>query len=254
MLDKDKVAALDDIGLLDAWIAHKPVANDDEQNMLYSLLLESALVDRFGINYRKQVDARQAAGNRGAPKAEGLTSEGTGPDDTTDTVEAEPSAYSSWSGDFAKLGEPDQLRVAELIDKGEAIIGTRAEILQRLGTTKLVAVIKETSTGKLIACGAVKNNGPGYRTRRFEYAGVDLSGYEAADELGYVVVDKDFKGNHLSRTIVEMIIATAAGALFATTDCDRMKKTLSGQGFEQAGSEWPGDRGPLTLWLRPTTR
>lgn len=238
MLGKDEVAALDNDALLDAWITHKPVANDNEQNLSYSLLLESALIHRFGPDYNKQVEVYQ-----GAPADVATTS--------ADIVAGEAPAFSSWHGSFAALDRPDRVRVSELVEKGRAIIGTRAQIEQRLGTTKLIALIKETSTGKIVACGAVKDNGPEYRAMNFASAGVALSGCETAGELGYVVVDSNYRGRRLSPKVAELLIAQAGGTLYATTDDDRMKRTLLGHGFNQAGEPWDGARGKLSLWLRP---
>ena len=235
MLGADEVAALDDNALLDALIAHKPVANDSEQNVGYRLVLESALIHRFGYDYYKRV-------HKGAPADAAATAATT----------EEPPAFSSWSGSFAKLDGPDRRRVAALVDKGKAIIGSRGQIEQRLGTTKLIALIKDTSSGKIVACGALKDNGPGYRATNFEFCGCGPLRIRNCRRLGYVVVDEDHTGNHLSRTMAEMIIAAAAGPLFATTDSDRMKRTLSRQGFKQAGGAWKGGKGQLTLWLLPT--
>jgi hypothetical protein len=45
-------------------------------------------------------------------------------------------------------------------------------------------------------------------------------------------------------------VSDQKGTLFATTDDEFMKKTLSVAGFASKGNEWKGRRGMLSLWLR----
>lgn len=68
-------------------------------------------------------------------------------------------------------------------------------------------------------------------------------------ELGYVAVHKEHQGQRLSGRIVEILLTSVQqSALFATTDDDRMKRTLFNAGFEKKGEEWKGERGTLSLW------
>ena len=50
--------------------------------------------------------------------------------------------------------------------------------------------------------------------------------------------------------LVGTLLKSVPGGLFATTDDEHMMKTLSGAGFARRGSEWPGRRGRLSLWLK----
>jgi hypothetical protein len=70
-------------------------------------------------------------------------------------------------------------------------------------------------------------------------------------ELGYVSIHDGHKGNGLSERIVALLLKGKTGALFATTDDKFMKSTLSKAGFLCKGKEWKGDRGQLSLWIRP---
>jgi hypothetical protein len=69
-------------------------------------------------------------------------------------------------------------------------------------------------------------------------------------ELGYVAVAAAHEGHGLSHRITESLLSQHAGRLFATTDTERMKKTLSDAGFAKKGDEWPGERGMLSYWER----
>jgi len=55
----------------------------------------------------------------------------------------------------------------------------------------------------------------------------------------------------LSGRIVQKLLSSNAGALFATTSSERMKKTLAQAGFVQKGSEWEGRKNQqLSLWIK----
>ena len=69
-------------------------------------------------------------------------------------------------------------------------------------------------------------------------------------ELGYVAVAKAHRGKHLSSRIFDALLASHEGALFATTDDDKMKHLLETRGFAKKGDEWPGQRGTLSQWQR----
>jgi hypothetical protein len=69
-------------------------------------------------------------------------------------------------------------------------------------------------------------------------------------ELGYVSVHTEHQGNHLSPKIVSALLAGRRGALFATTDSERMKSVLSKAGFVRKDREWQGKRGQLSLWMK----
>lgn len=72
-------------------------------------------------------------------------------------------------------------------------------------------------------------------------------------ELGYIAVHKEHQGQKLSGRIVAILLtAVQQRPLFATTDDDRMKRTLLNAGFEKKGEEWAGERGRLSLWILRT--
>jgi GNAT superfamily N-acetyltransferase len=69
-------------------------------------------------------------------------------------------------------------------------------------------------------------------------------------ELGYVAVHPDHQGKRLSQRITDLLLSQHSGRMFATTDDDRMKKTLKRAGFSMKGREWRGKRGMLSYWER----
>jgi RimJ/RimL family protein N-acetyltransferase len=113
----------------------------------------------------------------------------------------------------------------------------------------LAAVVVVARRGnEIIGVGAIK------RVRR-DYAAIvcGRSGEELNSnipELGYVAIDPQHRGNHLSSRIVAELLSHHDGPLFATTDDMRMKATLARAGFVRKGHEWDGDRGRLSLWVR----
>ena len=103
--------------------------------------------------------------------------------------------------------------------------------------------------GELVGLGAIKGGRPWYARRVQERSGHAFD--QAMLELGYVSVCPGHTRLHLSGHIVDALLSEYDGALFATTDHERMKSTLGHRGFVQYGVEWDGDRGALSLWLRP---
>jgi hypothetical protein len=69
-------------------------------------------------------------------------------------------------------------------------------------------------------------------------------------ELGYIAIDKKYRGKHLSHKILAKLLSNYDRPLFATTDSDAMKSALRQAGFKREGKEWQGNRGKLSLWLK----
>lgn len=103
----------------------------------------------------------------------------------------------------------------------------------------------------LVGLGAIKEKRPWYNHRIEKKAGYAFE--SSMLELGYVAVDPEHQGRRLSGRIVDELIAVCGGQLFATTDNELMKLTLSHRDFVQRGNQWSGTRGPLSLWLRNVT-
>jgi hypothetical protein len=153
-----------------------------------------------------------------------------------------------WSGEFSQLDADDRRAVAELVKAGGAIIGTVAEIAFRLDRTRRIALLRRPATGRIIGAAALKTPRGGYRADKFEKAGVAITGFEHAIELGYVVIAEDMQGRRLSGGLVEAIAADLSQPTFATTDSNTMKHNLARSGFTQSGGAWQGQKGMLSLW------
>lgn len=146
---------------------------------------------------------------------------------------------------------PENLDHAEMaaciamVKKGEAVDPQSAA--RELARASLLAVVRKGR--QVVGVGAIKRPRPGYATEKI----AKPSGHAfPADtpELGYVAVDPEHRGKHLSPKIVAALLAEHQGPLFATTDCERMKTVLSKAGFLHKGDEWMGKRGQLSLWLK----
>ena len=151
---------------------------------------------------------------------------------------------------------PEHLVAAEMaacvaiVREGKAV---GAEAAARgLPRARLLGVVRKGR--QVVGVGAIKRPRPGYDAAKKV---AKRSGHEfPADppELGYVAVDPEHRGNHLSPKIVAALLAERQGPLFATTDCKRMKTVISKAGFVHKGNEWKGNRGQLSLWLKDRER
>jgi len=143
----------------------------------------------------------------------------------------------------AQLSDIELSAAATLVQNGGAVQGDCKRHLQNASELALVLC-----RNALVAVGAIKgvraNYASSIATRSQHPFRSDTP------ELGYVSVHPEHQGNGLSERIVAHLLADKATPLFATTDDENMKRTLSNAGFARKGAEWPGERGQLTLWLR----
>jgi len=131
---------------------------------------------------------------------------------------------------------------------GGAIEGTAEEIIWRLKRTTKLALLRVKTTNRIVGVAALKTPDQGYRADKFAAAGVPIVGYEAAPELGYVVVAEDMRGRRLSGGLVDTIAKEIRKPAFATTDSNTMRNNLQRAEFIKVGQEWPGQKGALSLW------
>jgi hypothetical protein len=105
---------------------------------------------------------------------------------------------------------------------------------------------------KIVGVGAIKRERPNYASRIVSAVRSGFPFDLKMNELGYVAVLKTNQGCHLSGKIVDSLLRTFEGSLWATTFNTRMKSTLSKRGFEKQGSEWLSGNGKdlLSLWIR----
>ena len=154
-----------------------------------------------------------------------------------------------WSGSFEDLASKDQCAVAQLVVSGKAVAGTVDQLLARLKRTRYVALLREASTDRIVAAAAWKRPNATYRRESFAKAGTPITGFEAASELGYVVVAPDMQGKRLSGRLIAAIAEKITEPTFATTDSNTMRNNLERSGFIRVGGEWQGKRAMLSLWI-----
>lgn len=131
------------------------------------------------------------------------------------------------------------------------MVGNLKQLAGRLKSARMLALLREQGTDRVIGVASLKSPDPGHRMKKFNDAGVEITGYEAAPELGYVVVAKDMRGQQLSGRLVDLIAKKIHEPTFATTDSDTMKNNLFRSGFAMVGREWKGQKGSLSLWTLP---
>jgi predicted GNAT family N-acyltransferase len=132
-----------------------------------------------------------------------------------------------------------------LLERGAAVnIGSAAEHLPNSHFQVLA-----TRDDEIVGVGAIKRARPHYAAKTSCSSGYQID--PAMPELGYVTVDQEHRGHHLSSRIVAALMTRAKGPLFATTDKVEMKTVLAKNGFVRCGGEWDGETGCLSLWIRP---
>lgn len=144
----------------------------------------------------------------------------------------------------SELTPEDRKKCVAIIGDGGAV---NLRTMKRDLPHSQIVVIARWS-GEIVGVGAIK-------PVRTEYAAgiAAKSGYAfpaKTPELGYVAVDRTHRGRGLSHEIARLLVSQYKGRLFATTDCPKMRKTLSAAAFRQRGKEWTGERGALSLWER----
>lgn len=154
-----------------------------------------------------------------------------------------------WMGVFDDLDIAGQLAIVQLVIEGHAVVGTTDQIIGRLKRARMLALLRERATGRIVGVAALKTPDQRYRTNKFTDAGVPIAGYETAPELGYVVVAENMRGKQLSGKLVEAITLEIDEPTFATTGDHTMKNNLHRAGFTRIGRDWQGDNSALSLWV-----
>lgn len=146
----------------------------------------------------------------------------------------------------ADLSNEKLLAAAKLVKTGGALVAEIDQLKARLLRSYKLTVYCEGAV--VLAVASLKRPDTNYRNGVFEKAGVEIDGFGAAAELGYVTVDDSMRGKGLARRLVAPLMKKRGGPYYATTDLCAMKTILSRAGFAQQGSEWEGQRGLLSLW------
>ncbi len=143
---------------------------------------------------------------------------------------------------------PDEINaIVAVLKEGDAVDLKLAKA--ELHKAVMVAIVRVGED--VVGVGAIKQQRPHYARR---IAGAGHSGFSfetSTHELGYVAVLKAYQGNQ-SGPIVDSLLKTFNGPLWATTFSDRMKSTLEHRGFVQRGQEWLSKNGKdqVSLWIR----
>lgn len=138
----------------------------------------------------------------------------------------------------------DELRsVIELLRKGAAVSPESAAAEIPIAISLVLAM----RNNEIVGVGTIKRARPQYAASIHRKSKTTFP--DDLPELGYVAVSKEHWRNQLSRRIVAELLRDSHEDLFATTDDDRMKRTLGRFGFVERGKSWRGNRSVLTLWL-----
>jgi hypothetical protein len=143
------------------------------------------------------------------------------------------------------LASSDLKACVSIITKGDAVDPESAA--DELPKTRSLVVARKA--GVIVGVGAIKRIRLGYASLIASNSGALFP--RETRELGYVAVDEKHRGHKLSHQITnELLKVNGSTPLFATTDSEAMKRTLTKAGFRREGHEWDGKRGRLSLWLK----
>lgn len=144
----------------------------------------------------------------------------------------------------SELSPSERAECVRIVQQGSAVDPESAAY--ELPRSPLIAVLRVGT--KIAGAGAVKRKRKKYaldiaRKSRFPFD-------PERNELGYIAIDKKYRGKHLSHKILTALLSKYNQPLFATTDSKRMKSSLVEAGFKREGKGWRGNRGTLSLWLK----
>lgn len=155
-----------------------------------------------------------------------------------------PSTPQFLLADPTTLSREDWEQVKAILGDGEAV--NLESALREIPRAPVFAIGRVLTS--VIGIAAIKRPRPNYAAAKMKDAHFEFD--PQMNELGYVAIHPDHKGNHYSGQLVDAVVAAFNKPLFSTTDSREMKFTLGNRGFVQRGCAWQGERGELTLWLR----
>ena len=143
-----------------------------------------------------------------------------------------------------ELSDGDLETCMAIVEDGGAV--NRNAMRRDLRCSSLLAIVR--AGGQIVGVGAIKPVRIQYAAKVARESGVEFP--RDTLELGYVAVRQNHQHSGLSRRIATTLVSGYTSHLFATTDEEWMKRTLSRTGFSKKGQEWTGQRGMLSFWER----
>lgn len=154
--------------------------------------------------------------------------------------------YSVSASSPGELTAEELAACVDLIKDGGAVAVTPEKLRQ----VRMLSVAR--AAGAIVGVGSIKRDWP---ERAVGVARTSGFGFpKETPELGYVAVAPEHQGKGLSHQLVGALLKAVPGGAFATTDDERMKRTLLAAGFSRQGREWQGRRGLLSLWMKKPER
>jgi hypothetical protein len=161
--------------------------------------------------------------------------------------ESPPQTQRMWSKAGKDLSPEEIKGCINVLKEGGAVDITTAK--RELPHTLILAMLKVGE--RIVGLGAIKCPRADYAKRIANASHSGFSFDPRMHELGYVAVLKTNRGGQSGR-IVDSLLETFEGALWATTFDDRMKSTLKHRRFTRRGKEWTSRNGKhqISLWIR----
>jgi predicted GNAT family N-acyltransferase len=140
-----------------------------------------------------------------------------------------------------------------VVEAGEV----QTDSLRSLIVRAVSLIFLYSDSDELAGIAAVKRPDEGYKRKVFSRANSPENPYHYDYELGWIVVRENYRGNHLSRYLVEAALRVIDGAkIYATTRATNvaMRRTNERYGFRVSGEPYPssrrGDNYELLLFVR----
>ncbi len=134
----------------------------------------------------------------------------------------------------------------ELVRAGGEVTG--AGLRERVLRAERLVFLRDAD--RVAGVAGLKNPGARYKAGVFSKAGVDGAG-ACRFELGWIFVRRDFRGQGLSKVLVESALAGESDGVFATSHTGNvaMHRTLERCGFERRGKPYSSDQPTRGLML-----
>lgn len=155
-----------------------------------------------------------------------------------------PEIYAVAAHEPTDVAKADMEACIAIVQAGGAVDPTAAAM--EIPKARVLAVARKGK--EIVGVGAIKRVRRGY-ARQITRSSDRTFSFDTP-ELGYVVVEPEHREQGLAFRIVAELLSAYEGPLFATTDNDHMKRTLSKATFLQVGQQWGGRRGRRSLWVR----
>jgi predicted GNAT family N-acyltransferase len=152
---------------------------------------------------------------------------------------------------YSDLTIPEINQITDLIISGGEV--DERLIVEGLGNSEHIAFFE--SNNNIIATATIKIPRESYKTKIFKKSCLTIDSNDYIFELGYIVVNNEFRNNKLASKMCQNLCSLIQGNLFATTRETNfhMQNILLSNSFRKVGNSYLNKRKTelLQLYIRP---